>query len=1347
MEMLIDHFPVFEANQVLTSGHLNDVFDYLDQQERLTRSHLVGIGIVCGLEIKLTGGTIALSKGCGVTSEGYLIVEPDDLSLVAYRGYTLPPDIDYPQFKNGADQYALWELFEAGTPNTTLLNSPANFLNDKAVLLFLELKKEGLRNCSPNNCDDKGSQVTATVRRLLIAKSDLDKIIAAANTLGGGLTASDIDAALSARLNLPDLRLRRFDVTNSNPATSNDVYTAFLNMIRTGGLAHATSNALAAAYTAFKPLLAANYASNPFAGFTATYGFLDSAPGDVTQVTFLQYYADLFDDLLRAYDEFRWKGLELICACCPDDGLFPRHLMLGLLHPEAVSKPAGYRQGFLPSPAIGDCAKETKGVVQLFARLVEMAARFTNTPALPKANPSLPIDPQIRATPSTMGCGCDELAGKAIPFYYAQNGNPALYRLWSPIKTLRDRANQNLGYNSDLYANPAAPAFVTDPLRYDVGPYNFLRIEGHLGKAYQDILRSLLTMKSQYRLPIDVIALRTGVYDDSQPVDLSKETARFQDLEAIYEALRGDLMAALTEGAMQLYDLAITPIKALNLGAGTPKLTLLEQYAPHYGYSANTIGSWYEHYLTRFETQGYIDIDQNAFNGTTLPLVYCTLFTGTQVPEAGAYPNVVAIYYISKLSEILPPTLDKLDYADFENKYQDLMALIRYLRSDAVTQVTPDLKNFLPEEEFIDFCEGILFSCKLDAIKAVNDDFVARVGDLKKRQFLSYFLQQHPGIQHKAGVPMGGTFILVYHGEPPPPSSGTLDLNFGILSERFALASGSQFVEGAMVNRTSQEVAPVSETQKLTGMAMTADMVQTGGEDALVRAIGNISSNRALIENEDVSTLIGMLTGRVSVGGASQGAVPTDPAAQIISTTVGGLSNGTVIADFYLPYQISCDCPGIQYVLPKSPPTFTLTAGCTAANGLAAVAVDAKGGIAPYDVAIDGGAYAALDGPLQLAAGTHSIVLRDADGTESAAQSIVIPDPLKVGDAKYACDNGQYTATAPVTGGTPHYKVDGQDIGTGPVVVGPVASGTDVSVSVTDAKGCTTTAKFTHTCCTLPCDGIALNRGYRFFLPDADKANAYKTFTVNAVTFKVTASLPRSQAPQGIVIDLSRKVADILKATAKQLPANFTATVNGWINKINDLIKTTPELAQPGKTQWLTLAYRPVGPGRLGVLSIEHFKCLSFDIEINLTYATANGQNKTLDVHYTPADTTIKSGDVTSTVPVFDGTTTDKCSDAPAPVPLCPTKPDYTVSVQIRPGGEPSAFVTHAFNFMATASVPVSGLTFFWEASGGSPETGNGQDFATQFATAGTKVVTVTAFNVKGCSATASMSVQVGARG
>ena len=51
-----NHFPVFEANQVLTSQHLNDIFGYLDQQTRLTRSNLIGLTLAAFIPLAcLTG--------------------------------------------------------------------------------------------------------------------------------------------------------------------------------------------------------------------------------------------------------------------------------------------------------------------------------------------------------------------------------------------------------------------------------------------------------------------------------------------------------------------------------------------------------------------------------------------------------------------------------------------------------------------------------------------------------------------------------------------------------------------------------------------------------------------------------------------------------------------------------------------------------------------------------------------------------------------------------------------------------------------------------------------------------------------------------------------------------------------------------------------------------------------------------------------------------------------------------------------------------------------------------------------------------------------------------------------
>ena len=88
-----DKYPHFEANQVLTSSHLNQVFDYLDEQERLTRANLIGIGIVCGLNFNVetvgSAKTIHLTKGVGVGSAGYLLNEPE-----SYGNFAPPADTD-----------------------------------------------------------------------------------------------------------------------------------------------------------------------------------------------------------------------------------------------------------------------------------------------------------------------------------------------------------------------------------------------------------------------------------------------------------------------------------------------------------------------------------------------------------------------------------------------------------------------------------------------------------------------------------------------------------------------------------------------------------------------------------------------------------------------------------------------------------------------------------------------------------------------------------------------------------------------------------------------------------------------------------------------------------------------------------------------------------------------------------------------------------------------------------------------------------------------------------------------------------------------------------------------------
>jgi hypothetical protein len=1179
MKLTQDVYPVFEANQVLSDLHLNEIFGYLDEQERLTRANLIGIGIVCGLEISFdqsTPPTIQLTKGCGVTSEGYLVLEPQDVALVSYREYTLPDEPGYPSLKDSSsatgEQFDLWELFPAGEPGTTPFGTPAGFLKDKAVLLFLELKKEGLRNCSPNNCDDKGAKITATVRRLLIKVQDLEKVIAGANELDRNLTRSDLATALLTRLNLPDLRLPRFDVRATGPATSRDVLAAFLTVFQAGRLAKETGNALTAAYNAFKPLVGKVYPSNPFVDFAVKFGFLDSMPKTAIQVRFLQYYYDLFDDLLNAYNEFRWKGAELLCACCPSESLFPRHLMLGALLPNAVSEPSLYRHGFLRSPAVGDCQERTNDLLVLFKRLVEMIARFSDAPQLSEKPSQTVPDPQIRITPSK--AGDIALSEKAIPYYYDQRGIPPLYHLWNAEKLRRKRAHHNLGYRSDEYV-PPAPAYVKEAARYDLEPFNFLRIEGHLGKNYQDVLASLLTLRNQYRLPIEIIALRTGGFDERITVDIDKEQCRFEDLETQFDALREEILWTLREGVRFLYDAKFEGAPPV-INNGVPQLALLKPYATNLLVSDGSVGAWYEQNLTRLTAMPYIDVDHTRIENNTILLIYCVLFgAGTPVPDQFR-AHIVGIYYFTKLAEVLPQQLDALSFSDFENKYQDLIALLRYIRKDvSKTPFPADLAQFIPGEDLIDHFDEVLYSCKLEPMRAIHEEYERRIREVKRKQFLSTFLTKHPGIQHKAGVPLGGTFIVVYHETP-----ALVDKALG----------------GKLINIRKELLVKTGSELRFTREA-------TVDTKAVSNILGRMKETDKFAGDENFAALFTELTGTLPI--FTKPIFPIGSAKQVIDTAVEGLSNGTVIADFFLPYVVcSSDCSPVQFVLPKTPPTFTVEVGCTDLSGAARVMLSPKGGEAPYAYRADESReFQPLENNtvLSLKVGTHTLTIQDGAGVESAPQKVVVPEALSIGEPVFE-DNmadSTYTITATILGGTQPYSV--------PAEVGKVegdtftsvafASGKTLAVEVADSLGCKAAREFTHTVCDLPCGGVSRLCAYRLWIqPPADgfKYEAYSQGE-GAITFRFNN--------EDIELPGASKILQAKPAELNE-PDGFTKAMARMVKGLNEALGKGLEakLGPKGKNR-LVVGYKPVKSDPFGVLWIEHFVCDTFSIQFDFAFA------------------------------------------------------------------------------------------------------------------------------------------------
>ena len=1224
MKTVRQSYPFFEANQVLSNLHLNQLFEYLSEQERLTRANLLGTGIACGLTLRLDGvtSTLQLGAGCGVTTEGYLAVEANNVELVAYRPFQLPLDLDYDVLRDKTQPdhpaYPLWELFPDGELNVEALDSPANFLDNKAVLLFVELKKQGLRTCSPNDCNDRGSELTVTIRRLLIDVHDLGKVIADSAGLGQGMTLADLEAAILSRLNLPDLRLPRYDVPNTSPASSQQVLAAFHAVFRDAKLVEMTGQALQAAYLAFRPLLKERYGASPFDGFMGKFGFLDTSYGSAGQVTFLQYYYDLFDDVLRAYEEMRWKGVELVCACVPSELLFPRHLMLGVPRPVAIANPGLYRTAFMPACAgAGETLRDE--FVMLFQRLVDMLDSFTHQPTLRPPNKTTEGDAQIRVTPSVWGSA--PLEERALPYYYQFKGATPLYHVWSLARSRRARVNENQAYRCIEYT-PPAPAFIDHPLRYDLEPYNFLRIEGHLGKHVDRVLMTLLTVRTRYRLPIDVVALRAGAFDETAPLPAS-EAARFPELETMFDVQREHLLAQLGESIRYLYDVA----GATRMPAGQPQHPVLAGRSPGYTYGANTLGAWFEGHLAAFLDRPYLDVNQAMVDANTVEAVQAQLIANKQGLSQAFFAHATLIYYLTALAQAIPLSLEALDYANVENRCQDLRALTRFYRSLENATAHTDLRRFALQEDLIDHFDQILYGSALDAIKALHAEFLRRIRELKQQRVLATFLRQHPGIAHKAGVPMGGTFVLVYHE----------------LVQQDAKTRPAPIRDGVPPRRRP-------------------------GNRNIGGALNRIAADSTLAGHPDVRLLVERLRASEAEGegeGEGEGELLDEPLADSdasLNGAVAALASGAVIADFFLPYRCAGNGGGIEFVLPLPPLGLAIELSCTSANGAAMATLTPTGGLEPIAYQLDAQPFKTLSGPIQLGEGEHTLTIRDSAGSQSAPQSVNVPSALRLGREDFIDDSAtmRYQVVATVAGGVLPYAASAGTIEVNRFTSEPVPSGQAVAVEISDAAGCVTAREFQHNVpplCDLPCGGFGLRSGHRFWLPVTDPQRPFGMASTRVSVFMI-------EMVDGQSIDLSEDVQGILRgASIDDLNRNFDKTVLGWIRKINELIT-----AATGTPDWLILGYDTATAG-MPVLWIEHFECLKFEFTIQQVWSVPQIDYRTVSTYSTAGQQLVQDDDVW-TLPPFNRRRIAKC-DPERPVTEFCGQFDLTVEIVKRvDGGE-----------------------------------------------------------------------------
>lgn len=944
----VNYYPVYEPDQVLTDTSLNATFAYLDQQDHLTRNKLIGIGIVCGLNTSLQSNTIIITSGVGVTSLGYLL-QFGGGTFTHVRPYTLP---DFPETIDPAVHayYAAWSaslLVEASVPKEAgdVLLEASGLLKTHVVVLLLEPQLTDLKNCTTEDCNDKGKRVDITIRPMLVSKEQLN--------------AYKYLNLQTQKYNFPEVHFQRWNVPYKNIQHPANVIQAFDDILDTN-LLKQLDDACSFVYGLFHNALGNGIDDSLL---LKVYANLVALIQNVRKnnTVYFQYLYDHVDDIIKAYHDFRDIVFDVISECCPDENLFPLHLMLGEASGNSLTSNTPYRNYFIYSPLFNGQKEMYNAARQYYLRLVLLLQEF-----------ELPLKQRennvIKITPSYLG---DYPLGKrCIPYYYRP---VPLYQYWDYEKTRRGKAQLNYSYFSSAYSSDAK---ALQPLLYDTEPYNFFRIEGHAGLPVAGVLRELALQKLTYNLPIDVVAL--NIYPNTFLNEADKLKCYFSDLESHYNVLVAELLCKLhglycAAGKWTFNELifrvifpsrgAILKKEAIgaNLGmfakadasakaTGTPdngpdftefdNLEFGKTYATTFAASQIKLQLLATSFVDRVRRMDpYVKgTYMRAFcnpgaKDQTVASYYLNWVTANpgkqwpkpQPPDAGdtnlvkwfvtAYLHMFYLIDSTEelLSTVLPYDLNELNYTRFKLAYDVLMEEVEayadyfdnfYHGLDILNDqkdIAADKPFNLIQEELEAWIIGkVVTKLVADSRILISMCFDDRLHQLQYeyRKRVAYILEQHifgnyaklkTGLEHKAGVPKGGTFVLVYYDRPARRDRNELTAVGSLINVVNA--------EVNIANANADLKAAASEDTLRAAAAKPTDQEKLAKSIQQVEKVIEINKEEfAATELRNIQELFSRLV-----------ALPA-------SADILQIPEGVVFADLYIPYMCCSECAPTAFV-------------------------------------------------------------------------------------------------------------------------------------------------------------------------------------------------------------------------------------------------------------------------------------------------------------------------------------------------------------------------------------------------------------------------------------------------
>lgn len=922
----------FAKDQVLTELQLNEFLEYFDEQDRLSRICLSGVGIVCGFKVSADATTheITITPGAGVTTDGDLIhftkkaekikknekekikLETNPIIYKYFRPY-VGEKVNYDPHFNKLDSLSEFEIiplieidFKEQEGDKNLVELTLTDLENKIVLLYLESYEVEPDNCVGIDCESQGIEQVNRLRVLLVDKEDIGRITKNDDLFNSYIT-------IESYLETKTVYVPRVILDEDNTANLGSLAQEY----QTGQLLNNSVRDLKLGVTAIlQGLGRASEANNFDKDLQRLF-----PPVKTNNLVLFQYKYDLLKDLADSFNELKELFLQNDKACCPSIAAFPKHLLLGspLFNTSAnsidsASTEIPHRHRFHKSPILLDNDDGNKRFESVLTRMLRMVKDYYERPRF--------VNEPIRITPSNVRM---PLGKRAVPFYY--KFSEGLMRNWDFEKQGFDRYKSILGYRQAL-TYPTNP-YVAVPLRFSIDPYNFFRIEGHQGKLYDDAFQELTDLKERFSLPFDIKVLGINV-DEFDELLADQYKCDFKDLEVLLQAwsseqqciaqevnyvlssfstktpgknivedrfytIKGTAIDIPSKAVITENDSALSMEKAaFRMAAPMTNDTTGANSGISSGFSSTTSSvqsgkTSYENPVLSYinnepDTVGYYFnqslVSANGNYSNALEYTLNTLgplvqeWESVEVADSTVNLPLKIMASTTSLSGLVPSSIALLSDSTLETYNVEIAKLCSYTK-----QLQSKYRNPVLETRVTDKTRSMVsllinqltaICCSSKKLQALLEEVEKRKEAIISRLNFADFALNNPGLEHQAGAGPGHTFVLVY-----------LNRTIG----------GTK--TGSVVSNTKSNLLANNATTRLTLTEDTDTSTQFSKRTSNLFS-DNFNSDQLL--NQDFTT---------------------------VDDTI--IRKGTIIADFTLPYVCCSDCAPISFVLPNIPVSLNLS--------------------------------------------------------------------------------------------------------------------------------------------------------------------------------------------------------------------------------------------------------------------------------------------------------------------------------------------------------------------------------------------------------------------------------------